>query len=226
VEISHWVLLYIAAWFIQMGAHEGAHAYAAAALGDDTAALQGKRSFNPFAHVDVRDISSVLFAVVAPVLTALQGLVPMGMAWVPVNPRRLRGWRRDLALVSIAGPVANFVLAGLILLPHAALTALGSAPGSLPDVLHDLTFAIYQTTLVYGIFNLIPVPPLDGSKVLHYLLPPGGRDVMDRIAPYGMMILVALFYFGPGSGFLDLPLDLAMRAWSMAGALGILAASL
>ena len=70
MEISHWVLLYIAAWFIQMGAHEGAHAYAAAALGDDTAALQGKRSFNPFAHIDWNDLNSILFAVVAPVFTA------------------------------------------------------------------------------------------------------------------------------------------------------------
>lgn len=221
VEISHWVLLYVAAWFIQMGAHEGAHAYAAAALGDDTAALQGKRSFNPFAHIDFRDLNSVLFAVVAPVFTAFQGLVPMGMAWVPVNPRRLKGWRRDLALVSIAGPAANFVLAALCLIPHAVLASQGFEPGSFPDVLHDLTYAVYLTTLVYGIFNLVPIPPLDGSKVLHYFLKPGGRDVMDRIAPYGMFILVAFFFFGPGSGVIDVPLDLAMWVWSIVGVLAV-----
>ena len=219
MEISHWVLLYIAAWFIQMGAHEGAHAYAAAALGDDTAMLQGKRSFNPFAHIDFRDMNSVLFAVVAPVFTAWQGFVPMGMAWVPVNPRRLKGWRRDLALVSIAGPAANFVLAAICLVPHAILASMDVAPGSFPDLLHDLTYAVYLTTLVYGFFNLVPVPPLDGSKVLHYFLPPGGRDVMDRIAPYGMWVLVALFDFGPGSGLLDLPLDLAGLLWSLVGGL-------
>ena len=219
MEISHWVVLYIAAWFIQMGAHEGAHAYVAAALGDDTAMLQGKRSFNPFAHVDTGDINSILFAVVAPILTAWQGYVPMGMAWVPVNPRRLRGWRRDLALVAIAGPAANFVVAVLCLIPHAVLSALGVAPGSFPDVLHDLTYAVYLTTLVYGFFNLVPVPPLDGAKVLHYFLPAGGRDIMDRLAPYGMWILVALFFFGPGSGLLDWPLELAMTLWGWVGGL-------
>ena len=203
LDISHWVPLYIAAWFVQMGAHEGAHAYVAAFRGDDTAALQGKRSFNPFAHIDLGDINSILFAVVAPVVTAIQGYVPMGMAWVPVNPRRLKGWRRDMALVSIAGPAANFVLAILCLVLHAVLMRIGVVEGGVTGIMHDLVFAIYQTTLLYGVFNLVPIPPLDGGKVLYYFLPTGGREVMDNIEPYGMWILIALFFFGPAGGLLE-----------------------
>lgn len=217
MQITHWTLLYIAAWFIQMGAHEGAHAYTANALGDDTAALAGKRSFNPFAHIDWRDLNSVLFAVVAPVFTAARGMVPMGMAWVPVNARRLKGWRRDLALVSLAGPFANFVLAAFCLIPHALLLAVGFAEDSFLNILHDLSYAVFLTTLVYGFFNLVPIPPLDGSKVLHYFLPPGGREVLDQIEPYGMWILVAVFFIGPGSELINIPLDLALVLWDAVG---------
>jgi len=219
MQIDHLSVLFVAAWFIQMGIHEGAHAYVADRCGDDTAALQGKRSFNPFAHVNWTDINSVLFAVVAPVVTALMGLVPMGMAWVPVTPRKLRGWRRDMALVSVAGPVSNLLLAAACLPIHAALSAVGYAPGGVLFILDELAYAVYLTSLVYGLFNLVPVPPLDGSKVLYYFLPPWGRGVMDQLAPYGMLILVAIFFAGPGSGMLDLPLRAAMFFWVLVGAL-------
>lgn len=206
-------LLFIAAWFVQMGVHEGAHAYTADALGDDTAALQGKRSFNPIAHIDFGSLNSLLMAVVVPVGTALMGMVPMGMAWVPINPLRLKRWRRDVALISVAGPGGNFVLAALCLAAHAALARV--SPTALVGVLDDLSYAVYLTTLVYGIFNLVPVPPLDGSKVLYYFLPNAGRELMDSLAPYGMMILFVLFYVGPASQFLSLPLGLAGILWGL-----------
>ena len=84
------IVLFIGAWFIQMGAHEGAHAYASHYCGDDTAYLLGKRSFNPFNHIEWTNFNSVLLSVVMPCLTAYWGMIPMGMAWVPVNPNRLR----------------------------------------------------------------------------------------------------------------------------------------
>ncbi|MEL6342973.1 MAG: site-2 protease family protein [Myxococcota bacterium] len=216
-SFDHMTVLFIAAWFVQMGAHEGAHAYVADWCGDDTAHLQGKRSFNPFAHIDVNSPSSLIFAVGAPVVTALMGLIPMGMAWVPVTPRKLKGWRRDLALVSIAGPAANFAVAALCLPVHMTLSAVGDAPGGVLQVLDDLSYAVFLTSLVYGIFNLIPIPPLDGSKVLHYFLGPWGRGVMDQLQPYGMFILVAVFMGGPGSGIIHTPLQWAMQLWVWAG---------
>lgn len=212
-QIDHLSLLFVAAWFIQMGAHEGAHAYVADWCGDDTAAMQGKRSLNPFAHIDWGDLNSVMFAVVAPVVSALMGLVPMGMAWVPVNPRRLKGWRRDMALVSVAGPAANLLVAALCLPLHAAIAATGYASGSLLQIFDDLTYAVYLTSIVYGLFNLLPIPPLDGSKILYYFLTPWGRGVMDQLAPYGMLILVALFF--AGTGLIEVPLGAAMWAWVM-----------
>lgn len=215
--LDHMVLLYIAAWFIQMGAHEGAHAYVADWCGDDTARLAGRRSFNPFAHVDLNDMSSLMFGVGAPVLTALMGLIPMGMAWVPVTPRKLKGWRRDLAWVSIAGPAANFLVAGLCVPIHAVLSWVGAESHVLVMIFDDLSYAVFMTSLVYGLFNLIPIPPLDGSKVLHYLLPPWGRGVMDQLAPYGMLILVIVFMGGPGSGLLNGPLSWAGRLWWWSG---------
>lgn len=217
MQIDHLSLLFVAAWFIQMGAHEGAHAYVADWCGDDTAALQGKRSFNPLVHVNWREINSVLFAVVAPVFTALMGLVPMGMAWVPINPRRMRGWRRDVALVSVAGPAANLLVAVACLPLHLGLVSLGYEPESLLRVLDDLVYAVYLTSLVYGLFNLLPIPPLDGSKILYYFLPPWGRGVMDQLEPYGMLMLVAIFFVGPGAGMLHLPLGAAMALWGMVG---------
>lgn len=217
--LDHFALLLIVAWFVQMGAHEGAHAYMADRLGDDTAALQGKRSFNPVVHINWHEPQSVLMGVVAPVVTALMGLVPMGMAWVPVNPRRLRGWRRDMALVSVAGPVANFVLSVLCLPAHMVISGWGYSEGSPLRILDELAFAIYLTSAVYGLFNLIPIPPLDGSRLLHYFLTPWWRGVMDQLAPYGMMMLVALFFVGPGSGLLRVPLNAAYVVWAWTGAL-------
>lgn len=219
MALDHFALLLIAAWFVQMGAHEGAHAHVADRLGDDTAALQGKRSFNPLVHINWHEPRAVVLGVVAPVVTALMGLVPMGMAWVPVNPRRLRGWRRDMALVSVAGPIANLLLSLLCLPVHMVIAGWGYTDDSLLRILDELAFAIYLTSAVYGLFNLIPIPPLDGSRVLHYFLTPWGRGVMDQLAPYGMMMLVALFFVGPGGGLLDVPLSAAYTAWAWAGML-------
>ena len=108
MEISHFNVLLMGAWFVQMGAHEGAHAYVAHHYGDDTAYRLGKKSFNPLNHIE-GSFNSIFLSVLLPCLTALQGL-PIGMAWVPVNPRKLRKPQRDMALVSFAGPAANLLV--------------------------------------------------------------------------------------------------------------------
>ena len=217
MNITAFSVLLIAAWFVQMGAHEGAHAYAAAACGDDTAEALGKKSFNPLAHIDWKNRQSVLFSVVAPVVTALMGLVPMGMAWVPVTRRTLRNGRRDMALVSVAGPVANLCVSALCLPAHMALAMLGDVNVGLLNIFDQLLFAVYVTSLLYGVFNLIPIPPLDGSQVLSYFLRPWGREVLARLRPYGMWMLVALFVMGPGGGVVEVPLSIGVALWQLMG---------
>ncbi len=205
------VISLILAWFIQMGVHEGAHAYAAHACGDDTAHLMGKRSFDPFRHIEWRNLNSILLSVVLPVYTAMQGHIPMGMAWVPVNPLRFRKMRRDHALVSAAGPLSNFALAAALLTLHYGIAFLPAAEAVL--AVDQLLSAVYVTSLVYGVFNAIPLPPLDGSRVLYYFLPPSLRALMDDIEPYGFWILILFFAFGRAGVIIEPFLDLGLALW-------------
>ena len=228
MNITHETALFIGAWFVQMGAHEGAHAYAAHYLGDDTAYLLGKRSFNPLAHIEWQKINSVLFCVVCPIATTLTMGFPLGMAWVPVNPRRLKKWRRDMALVSFAGPAANLAVVAACLVVHLILSQFPLVPldmaenvpltlGGILWMFDEFARVICITSALYGFFNLIPLPPLDGSKILHFFLPPGGRDIMDRIEPYGMMIIFVLFWIGDASIIIYIPVIGTMLLWGLIG---------
>lgn len=209
---EHFIEFFLA-WFIQMGIHEGAHAWVAWWCGDDTAKLLGKRSIDPFRHIQWNQLNSVLLGVVMPAITAWQGTIPMGMAWVPVNPLRFRKMRRDHALVSAAGPIANLLLAIVML-------GIGAGVARLPEsqtvaILLDLCFAVFITSVVYGVFNAIPLPPLDGSRVLYYFLPPSWRGIMDDIEPYGFWVLILLFGFGRGSMIVTPFLNIALVAWNV-----------
>lgn len=193
-------LLLIAAWFIQMGIHEGAHAYMAHRAGDDTAYLLGKRSFNPLNHIEPT-ASSIGLSVIAPIVTSLLGLIPMGMAYVPVNPRRMKNWQKDMAKVSFAGPASNFILVGVCLGLHFLIDPI--APDVDPKemtferflwVLDYFTYAIALTSVLYGVFNLLPIPPLDGAGVLRYFLSPSARETLDGFQTYGLLIAFLLFY--------------------------------
>lgn len=192
-----------------MGIHEGAHAYTAFALGDDTAEQMGKRTFDPFRHINWTELNSILFAVIMPVVTAMQGLIPMGIAWVPVNPALFRKPQRDAALVAVAGPFSNFVLALVLLLIHLGL----SAAGLEPFVVGRLLFCVYITSIVYGLFNMVPIPPLDGSRVLYFFLPARGREIMEDLEPYGFLILIAVFMFGSGGNFLRPAIGFFSSLW-------------
>jgi Zn-dependent protease len=161
--------------------HEWAHAFAAYRLGDDTAALQGRLTLNPLAHLD-------------PVGTL--GLLIAGYGWgkpVPVNPYRLRGnMRASRALVSFAGPFSNLVLAMLAAIPF-RLGWLGTNLGagiSLESILIQFIFI----NLGLMVFNLIPFPPLDGSRILAWLLPARWAHAMDRLEQFGSVgLLMVLF---------------------------------
>jgi Zn-dependent protease len=174
-----------------MPVHEWAHAWAAYQLGDDTAAQRGRLTLNPLAHLD-------------PVGTIMLLLFRFGWGKpVPVNPYRLRGNRRaSWALVSAAGPFSNLVMAMIASIPFRlgwiSLVSTGTSFISLQDIL--TTFIIINLSLM--IFNLIPIPPLDGSRVLAWLLPPSWARVMDSIERYGSMVLMGFLLVLSRSGVL------------------------
>jgi Zn-dependent protease len=173
--------------------HEWAHAWAAYQLGDDTAALQGRLTINPLAHLDPLGALSMVF---------------FGYGWgkpVPVNPYRLRGnMRASEALVAAAGPFSNLILAMLGAIPFRLgwLNAYsgGGSVISLSNIL--IQFIIINLSLM--IFNLIPIPPLDGSRVLRWLLPYKWAYTMDRMEQFGRAGLMMLLYLLSRVGILSL----------------------
>lgn len=161
--------------------HELAHALTARQLGDDTSERLGRITLNPLAHLD--PFGTLLFALT-------------GFGWakpVPVNTYRLRGNpRTSFAIVALAGPVSNLLLAGLFALLFRLTLSFASRDALLTDVLLFAFSVAVQLNIFLAFFNLIPIPPLDGSRLLTALLPDQGRMWMDQLERYGFIILIAL----------------------------------
>ena len=170
-------------FFTSMPIHEWAHAWTANRLGDDTAAMRGRLTINPLAHLDPVGTISLLF---------------FGFGWgrpVPVAPYRLRGNRRfSWALVSIAGPLSNVVMAMLAAIPfRMGWVSLYVRTNSILSLQSILVQFIY-INLLLAIYNLIPIPPLDGSRVLAWLLPSSWARVLDKIEQIGGMGMMLILY--------------------------------
>ena len=168
--------------------HEAAHAYAAKFFGDTTAYSQGRMSLNPVVHIDL--FGTIIIPVV--LYMATDGQFLFGYAKpVPVNFGALRKPKRDMAWVSLAGPGANFIMAFLWMILAILLVAF--------KVEHEFFYRMAQagllTNLVMFAFNLFPIPPLDGGRILTSMLPHRQAYQFAKIEPYGFFIVMALVYF-------------------------------
>jgi Zn-dependent protease len=172
--------------------HEAAHALTADRLGDPTARLLGRVSLNPAVHVD--PIGTIVF----PLIAIITNLPVLGWAKpVPVNVTRLRGhWKRKYMLIAAAGPASNLVLAVIAsILLHVIPVSGRLAEATLGPLGAVLREAVYLNVLL-AVFNMVPVPPLDGGNVLAGVLRGPVADMYDRLRPYGFIILYGLMFTG------------------------------
>jgi Zn-dependent protease len=178
-------------------AHEYAHAEAAYRQGDDTAYMLGRLTLNPLKHIDP------LMSIIVPFVLWKIGAPPFGAAKpVPVNPRKYRQFRRGDIIVSLAGIAVNL---GLFVACTAGFALVGWVGGAMPSLRG--TFEVVQRMLWWGMwlnvglafFNLIPLPPLDGSHVFYYLLPPGAGLKYRQLQALGFIPVVLLIWVFPGA---------------------------
>ncbi|MEW6263247.1 MAG: site-2 protease family protein [Thermodesulfobacteriota bacterium] len=165
--------------------HEVAHGWAADKLGDDTARRAGRLTLNPIKHLDL--VGTLAF------------LVTRMVGWakpVPVNPRNFRRPRQDMMWVAAAGPLANLILAAFFAVVFRLLVAGPFLPHYFLEPLLGITAAGVMINVGLAIFNLVPVPPLDGSAILSGFLPPALARRYEELSPYGFIILLLLIFSG------------------------------
>ncbi len=170
--------------------HEWAHAWTAHKCGDDTARMLGRMTWNPIPHM------SLIGTVVIPLIMILGPVFGFGLpvaiiGWgkpVPVNPRNFRNCVRDDVLVSVAGPISNIVITIVTLLVIQVVSLTNTELGKV--AIEHILFPMAFFSFILAFFNLLPIPPLDGSHLLRPLLGAKGREIFDKLAIYSMIILI------------------------------------
>lgn len=181
IDIAYIVLVLIVV-LMSMTLHEAMHAYASNWLGDDTAKAEGRLTLNPIAHIDP------FLTLALPLFLAVIGAPIFGGAKpVPFNPMRVRYGEFGAAIVGVAGPLTNFVLAFIFF----AIYALSGVSGGL---LADFLTLAVVVNLGFFIFNMLPIPPLDGSRLLYAIAPDGARNIMAKIEQNGLILILALVF--------------------------------
>jgi Zn-dependent protease len=209
-ELIGRLLIFLVSLLLAISAHEAAHAWMSSRYGDDTARMLGRVTLNPVSHTD--PIGTLLIPIVGFIFGAMGGAlasIPL-IGWgkpTPVNPRNWTNYKTANVMVSIAGILANLIIAIIaftvakILMATGTLTIydvlavkneLGGTPSPVGIMLNMMLFL----NVSLAIFNLLPFPPLDGSKILSTFLPASWQPVMDILEQYGFMILLLLMYMG------------------------------
>lgn len=219
-ETTLFFLFSFLAFLFAISVHESAHALVADHCGDPTARLAGRVTLNPLRHMEL------FGTLILPVMTALSGLATFGWAKpTPVDLRKLRNPARDDILVSLAGPASNlgtalgclvvlFAIrlaspAGSRIVEQLARTGSPDSGGSFLSPLAWLIHRLLVISVVLGIFNLVPVPPLDGSHIVHRLLPEPARAWYRSASRFGFVILLLAFWYTPLSVWIfDRPMRL------------------
>jgi len=172
-------LYYIPGIFVALSFHEFSHALAAKLMGDDTAERAGRLTIDPRAHVDLFGFIALLLA---------------GFGWakpVPINPWAFKKRRLGTVIVSLAGPLMNFVIAFILL---SALYLMFNVFGYDNEIVYNILSDAFFVNVVLCVFNLIPVPPLDGSKILASFLPDSLENKIYSLERYSYLILIALIF--------------------------------
>src|SRR5579885_1944383 len=183
------LVILIVSMLIAMTVHEAVHAYVGYALGDTTAAEQGRISLNPLRHIDP------VMTVLLPVITLVWLHAPVLAARpVPFNPDRVKFGEFGAALIALAGPLSNLVLAvlGAVIFRTVAVS----------DVMANALFIFVSLNVSLFIFNLVPIPPLDGSRVLYAFAPEAVQGFMRQIESMGLFLIFALVLLGGFAGLL------------------------
>lgn len=189
-ETSLLIIIVLSRMFVVlccMPVHEMAHAYAAYKCGDDTAKLKGRLTINPFAHLDLIGTLMILF---------------FGIGYanpVPVNPARLKHPRKNMALISFAGPLANIIMSFIFIFLTYFLMFIAPTNNVIYMVASFFSYAA-QVNVTLAVFNLIPIPPLDGSKILTAVLPDKIYFSLMRYERYIMIGLFVLLFLGVLNG--------------------------
>ena len=185
--------------------HEAAHAWTANQLGDPTARLLGRLSLNPVVHVDM--IGTIVF----PLVAIMTGIPLLGWAKpVPVDMRQLRQPRRDFAIIAAAGPISNLLLAAAGVMVFRAVAPEPTSPAG--ELVTSAIIRFILLNVLLAVFNMIPVPPLDGGNVLMGVLPESLAAGVDRLRPWGFVLLYALMLSGMLSTIMH-PIQRAVLEW-------------
>jgi Zn-dependent protease len=177
-------ILRVVAVLLCLTVHETCHGLAAYVLGDPTAKSRHRLSLNPLRHIDWLGLAMMFF---------------VGFGWakaVPVDPRYFKKPKEGMALTALAGPVSNFLLAVIVLSGSKVIYLYASYSVWMELLFNFLLYTVAPLSIGLGLFNLLPIPPLDGSKVLGAVLPDGLYFMLMRYERYGMFLLIALSYFG------------------------------